>query len=83
VDYFSFFLIQFVPRSTNNSAHLCAKLACTLTVTSSWLDCILDFLKISIIAHSASSLNSPQKKREPFVFYILLEHIVSSSISFH
>jgi ribonuclease HI len=55
VEYFSFFSIQFVPRSANNSAHLCAKLACTLMVTSSWLDCIPDFLKISIIADSAGA----------------------------
>jgi hypothetical protein len=37
---FNSFTIQHVLRSANNSAHLCAKLACTLMGTSSWLDCI-------------------------------------------
>jgi ribonuclease HI len=47
---FNSFIFQHVPRSANNSAHLCAKLACTLTVSSSWLDCIPDFLLVSIQA---------------------------------
>jgi hypothetical protein len=36
---FSSFIIQHVARSANHSAHLCAKLACTLIVMNSWLDC--------------------------------------------
>jgi hypothetical protein len=40
-------VIQHVTRSTNHLAHLCAKLACTLKGTNSWLDCILDF-RVSI-----------------------------------
>jgi ribonuclease HI len=42
------FSIQHVSRTANHSAHLCAKLACTLTGTSSWIDCIPDFLVVSI-----------------------------------
>jgi hypothetical protein len=47
---FNSFIFQHVPRSANNSAHLCAMLACTLTVSSGWLDCIPDFLLVSIQA---------------------------------
>jgi hypothetical protein len=47
---FTFFVIQHVSRSANHSAHLCAKYACILLGTSSWLDCIPDFLVISIQA---------------------------------
>jgi hypothetical protein len=32
----------------HHSAYLCAKLACTFEVTSSWLDCIPDFLMVSL-----------------------------------
>jgi hypothetical protein len=48
VGSFNSFIIHHVLRSTNNSAHLCAKLACTLMGTSSWLDCILNFLVVSL-----------------------------------
>jgi hypothetical protein len=41
---FNYFLVQHIPRLRN---HLCAKLACTLEVTSSWQDCISDFLVVS------------------------------------
>jgi hypothetical protein len=52
---FKSFLVQHIPRSANHSAHLCAKLACTFDVTSSWLDCIPDFLVVSFQAdHSGS-----------------------------
>jgi ribonuclease HI len=52
---FKSFLVQHIPRSANHSAHLCAKLACTFDVTSSWLDCIPDFLVVSLQAdHSGS-----------------------------
>jgi ribonuclease HI len=47
---FTLFVIQHVSRSANHSAHLCAKYACTLLGTSSWLDCIPDFLVVSIQA---------------------------------
>jgi hypothetical protein len=45
---FNSFIFQHVFRLANNAAHLCAKLACTLTVSSSWLDCIPNFLLVSI-----------------------------------
>jgi hypothetical protein len=47
VSSFSSFLIQHVVRPANYRTHLCAKLACTLVMTSSWLDCTLDFLVVS------------------------------------
>jgi hypothetical protein len=47
---FTLFVIQHVSRSANHSAHLCAKYACTLLGTSNWLDCIPDFLVVSIQA---------------------------------
>jgi hypothetical protein len=53
---FSSFRIQHVPRTANHSAHLCAKFACTLTSTSSWLDCIPDFLVVSIQADQSGSV---------------------------
>jgi hypothetical protein len=52
---FLFFDIQHVSRSANNPAHLCAKLACTLTGTSCWLECIPDFLVISTFADQSSA----------------------------
>jgi hypothetical protein len=48
VHSFNSFLVQHIPRSANYSAHLCAKLACTFEVMSSWLDCIPDFLVVSL-----------------------------------
>jgi hypothetical protein len=47
---FNSFIFQHVSRSTNNTAYLCAKLACTLTVSSSWLVYIQNFLLVSIQA---------------------------------
>jgi hypothetical protein len=38
VSSFVSFSIRHVRRTANNSAHLCAKLACTLEITSCWLD---------------------------------------------
>jgi hypothetical protein len=38
VSDFASFLVKHVRRSANNSAHLGAKLTCTLEMTSSWLD---------------------------------------------
>jgi hypothetical protein len=52
---FSSFRIQHIPRTTNHSAHLCAKFACTLTSTSSWLDYIPDFLVVNIQADRSDS----------------------------
>jgi hypothetical protein len=56
VTCFTSFIIQHVLRLANNSAHLCAKHACTLLVTSSWLDCTPDFLVISLMANRSGSL---------------------------
>jgi ribonuclease HI len=53
---FSSFVIQHVPRTANLPAHLCAKFACTLMVTSSWLDFIPDFLTVSLMADQAGSV---------------------------
>jgi hypothetical protein len=39
---FFYFSVQHVSRAANTPAHLCAKLACTLMDTGSWLDCIPD-----------------------------------------
>jgi hypothetical protein len=37
------FIFQQIFRSASNSVYLCAKLGCTLTVFSSWLDCTPNF----------------------------------------
>ena len=56
VSSFSSFTIQHVMRSANNSAHLCAKLASTLMVTSSWLECTPDFLVVSLLADRSGAV---------------------------
>ena len=50
VSDFSLFVIQHVLRSANVPAHLCAKRACTLNVTESWLDETPSFLVTSLLA---------------------------------
>jgi hypothetical protein len=50
VSGFESFFIQHIRRSSNNMAHLSVKLACTLEVTSSWLDDSPDFLVNSLRA---------------------------------
>ena len=47
---FASFSVQHVGRSSNFSAHLCAKRACTLEVTNSWLCESPDFLVASLRA---------------------------------
>lgn len=47
---FLVFVIQHVTRSANLPAHLCAKRACMLMVTDSWLDSVPSFLISSLIA---------------------------------
>ena len=47
---FSSFDIQHVNRGANVPAHLCAKRACTLNVTESWLDETPSFLVTSLLA---------------------------------
>ena len=53
---FTSFTIQHVPRSANHSAHLCAKLACTVNGTKSWLNCIPDLLVVSIQAKQSEAV---------------------------
>jgi hypothetical protein len=53
---FSSFTIQHVMRSANYPAHLCAKHASTLAVTSSWHDCTPDFLVVSLLADSSGAV---------------------------
>uniref|UniRef100_A0A453FJQ7 RNase H type-1 domain-containing protein n=1 Tax=Aegilops tauschii subsp. strangulata TaxID=200361 RepID=A0A453FJQ7_AEGTS len=53
---FSFFDIQHVNRSANVPTHLCAKHACTLTVTESWTGLRPSFLLTSLLADDARSL---------------------------
>ncbi|KAF7022976.1 hypothetical protein CFC21_035599 [Triticum aestivum] len=50
VSDFSLFVIQHVLRSANVPAHLCAKRACTLNVTESWLEDNPGFLLTSLLA---------------------------------
>ncbi|KAM3368967.1 hypothetical protein ACQJBY_017088 [Aegilops geniculata] len=50
VSDFSLFVIQHVLRSANVPAHLCAKHACTLNVTESWLEDNPGFLLTSLLA---------------------------------
>ena len=47
---FSVFEVQHVIRSANLPAHLCAKHACTLNVTESWLDKTPSFLVTNLLA---------------------------------
>ena len=58
LSFFSF-VIQHVSRPANGPAHLCAKRACTLSVTESWLDKTPSFLVSSLllIAQGALLLN--------------------------
>ena len=46
---FSLFVVQHVNRSANVPGHLCAKRACTLHVTESWLDETPSFLVSSLM----------------------------------
>jgi hypothetical protein len=50
------FDIKHVPRAANVPAHLCAKQACTLTVTRAWFDSPPDFLVCSLLADQAGSI---------------------------
>ncbi|XBI75704.1 hypothetical protein VPH35_069040 [Triticum aestivum] len=52
---FTSFTIQHVMRSANSPAHLCAKRACTLSVTESWLDSTPSFLISSLLADCSAS----------------------------
>ena len=47
--FFLSFSVQHVSRLLNNPAHLCAKRACTLAMTDSWLDACPDFLVSSLL----------------------------------
>ena len=51
---FMSFCIQHVSRAANQIAHLCAKSACTLSETSSWMNSPPDFLVASLLADDAS-----------------------------
>lgn len=51
--YFDSFLICRVSRSANLPAHLCAKRACALGVTDSWIDETPSFLVTSLLADSS------------------------------
>jgi hypothetical protein len=53
---FDSFVINHVTRSANTPAHLCVKRACTLMVTSSWLDGVPDFLVVSIQVDQAGAV---------------------------
>jgi hypothetical protein len=53
---FILFSIQHVSRSSNQLAHLCAKRACTLIRTDSWVDHIPDFLVVSIQADRSGAV---------------------------
>ena len=54
--FFSF-VIQHVIRSSNMSAHLCAKYACTMEVTECWMELPPSFLVASVIADNAGTLS--------------------------
>jgi hypothetical protein len=49
------FRVQHAYRSANLPAHLCAKHACTLSLTSSWIDVVPDFLITSLQANDAGA----------------------------
>ena len=49
------FNISHVIRAANGPAHLCAKRACTLTVTESWLDSTPSFLTSSLLADCSAN----------------------------
>jgi hypothetical protein len=61
LDFVSF-CVKHIGRSANNLAHLCAKLACTLESTSSWLDESLAFLVSScrLIVQNHYLINLPK-----------------------
>ena len=46
---FSSFVIQHVPRSSNTLAHLCAKHACTLVISSVWMEHPPSFLVSGLV----------------------------------
>jgi hypothetical protein len=48
------FVIQFVSRSANTPAHLCAQLACAQGGTSCWMNSIPSFLATSLLADSTA-----------------------------
>ncbi|KAM3211735.1 hypothetical protein ACQJBY_065070 [Aegilops geniculata] len=52
---FDYFTIQHVSRTANLPAHLCAKRACSLMVTESWLDSEPSFLVMSLLADDRRS----------------------------
>ena len=52
---FSSFTIVHVSRSANLPAHLCAKRACTLMATDSWLETVPPFLVMSLLADDPRS----------------------------
>uniref|UniRef100_A0A453ED07 RNase H type-1 domain-containing protein n=1 Tax=Aegilops tauschii subsp. strangulata TaxID=200361 RepID=A0A453ED07_AEGTS len=47
---FNSFDIHHVVRSVNGPAHICAKHACTIDVTESWIDIVPSFLTSSLLA---------------------------------
>jgi hypothetical protein len=53
---FSHFVIQHVPRAANQSAHLCAKFACTLMETTSCIGTSREFMVIGLQADWAGSV---------------------------
>ncbi|KAF7004617.1 hypothetical protein CFC21_019824, partial [Triticum aestivum] len=53
---FTSFVIQHISRSTNFSAHLCAKQASTLDVTDCWVGSMPSFLVTSLMADSSGLL---------------------------
>ena len=52
---FQSFVIQHISRKANTPAHFCAKFACTLGVTSCWMDSPPSFFMTSIMAHHAGA----------------------------
>jgi hypothetical protein len=52
---FSSFVVQHVIRSSNTVAHICAKYACTLELTSVWMEHPPSFLVASLQADSGGA----------------------------
>ena len=52
---FTFFIIQHVNMSANSPEHLCAKRACTLAVTESWLTETPSFLTSSLLTDCSAN----------------------------
>ena len=50
------FVIQYVYRNANQPAHLCARYACPLQVTDSWLSVVPSFLVTSVMADDSGNL---------------------------